>query len=335
MRITGIDTTEVEVPFNERIEEHARKSNLYRRFFIYEVHTDEGLIGIGEGADVRANIPQYKGHSPFEHLMDDTPTSLSMAFHDLAGKATGQPAHRFWGTKVHDEVPIAYWSSSLPAEVWAAEAKAAYLAGYRVHKIKARPAYDLIEQVSAIAEAVPDDYRLRVDPNGTFEQPSKVIEFERLLEPFNIESFETPIPQDQIEGYAHLRRHIKTPITLHMGDPPVIRALRVQMCDSFIIGYPDSRAKYTLREAAFADMAEHMPVWIQIVGLGITDAWLAHLACTMKNATWSAITLSGLRVSNLLKQPHRVVEGMMKVPEGPGLGVELDRNLLEEYRVKE
>lgn len=341
MKITRVDDTKVEVPFNERIEEDFKKRGLYRINHIYQVHTDEGLVGLGELPDYLARLVTEEekekviGTSPFEHLMDDTPAGLSMACFDLAGKATGLPAHAFMGTKVHDKIPIAWWSIDMPPDLWAAEAKGAYEAGYRVHKIKARPWYDLIDQVAAMAEAVPyDDYRLRVDPNGSFEQPYTALEFERLLEPYNIESFESPIPQERIDGYVHLRHHLRTPVTLHMGmGASVLRALRHQICDAFIIGYPDQRAKYTIREGNFAQMAEGMPVWLQMVGMGITDAYVCHVACTMPNATWSAITLSGLRVTNLLKQPHKVTKGFLDVPEGPGFGVDLDLDAFEKYRV--
>ncbi len=59
---------------------------------------------------------------------------------------------------------------------WAAEAKRAYTLGYRLHQIKARPWFEIREQVSAISEAVPADYQFRVDANDSFETPERTLE---------------------------------------------------------------------------------------------------------------------------------------------------------------
>ena len=99
----------------------------------------------------------------------------------------------------------------------------------------------------------------------------------RQLQDHNIESFETPIPQADIEGYQEIKRHADMPITIHFGNPDPVEAIRAKMNDSFIIAYPDSRAANAIREATISNAA-HLPVWIQIVGLGITTAYVMHLA---------------------------------------------------------
>ena len=78
-----------------------------------------------------------------------------------------------------------------------------------------------------------------------------------------------------------------------------------------------------------------MPFWLQLVGNGLTTAWAAHLGAVLTHATWPAITCINLFTHQLLKEKIEVVGGYHEVPAGPGLGVEVDEDAVEEYRVPE
>ena len=261
------------------------------------------------------------------------PTPLQQAFYDIMGKSLGVPVHKLLGEKVHDKTSFGYWSIDMTPEEWAAEAKHAYALGYRLHKIKARPWFEVLEQVQAITEAVPDDFQLRVDANDSFETAQRTLEVASQLKGFNIESFETPIPQAKIEGYQEIKRHTDMPITIHFGNPDPVEAIRAKMNDSFIIAYPDSRAANAKREAIISDAA-HLPVWIQIVGLGITTTYVMHLAAVMRNATMPSITLNALRAYDIVTPSTIPLEdGYATIPDRPGLGVEIDEDALENSRV--
>ena len=87
----------------------------------------------------------------------------------------------------------------------------------------------------------------------------------RLAQPYNIEAFEIPIPQSNIDGYLEIQRGCDMPITIHFGNPHPVKAIKAGMNDSFIIAYLDSRAANVKREATIAESA-HSSLWIQIVG---------------------------------------------------------------------
>lgn len=172
--------------------------------------------------------------------------------------------------------------------------------------------------------AVPPDYQLSVDANDSFDTPVRTLEIARQLQDYNIESFETPIPQVDIAGYQKIKQHTEMPITIHFGTPDPIEAIRAKMNDSFIIADPDSRAANAKREATISEAA-HLPIWIQVVGLGITTCYVTHLAAVMRNATMPPITLNALRAFNLVTlSTIPLVDGYAPVPTKPGLGVELD-----------
>ena len=334
MKITQIDVIKVEVPYHEGIDELMTRRNLYQVDYVYKVHTNTGIIGIGDGVGLSEDIvQQYIGKNPFAFMNGLAPTPLQQAFYDIIGKALGVPVHQLLGEKVHDKTSFGYWSIDMTPEEWAAEAKHAYALGYRLHKIKARPWFEVLDQVAAITEVVPEDYQLRVDANDSFETPDHTLEVARQLQGYNIESFETPIPQADIAGYQAIKRQTDMPITIHFGNPDPIEAIRAKMNDSFIIAYPDSRAANAKREALISDAA-HLPVWIQIVGLGMTTAYVMHLAAVMPNATMPAITLNALRAFDLVT-PSTIplVDGYATVPDEPGLGVVLDEDALDNCRV--
>jgi L-alanine-DL-glutamate epimerase-like enolase superfamily enzyme len=336
MRISRIEVIPVDVPYHAGAAEWiagrvagTKSTDLW----ITRISTDEGLIGIGEGGDVSRQTESYVGRDPFDFLGGDEPMPIHMALYDLMGKALGRPAHHLIGRKVRERVPLAYWSCEMPAEVMAREAERAVEMGYTVHKVKARPQWDILEQVRQIAERVPASFQVRIDPNGSFGTPANTVRIGRQLERYNIESLETPIPQHNVDGYVHIRGHLDLPISLHIGTPHPMTALRERICDYFIIAYPYRGLAGTLREALTASVAD-MPVWIQIVGTGIVTAWVAHLGAVIPNATQPAVTLHDLRVDDLIHEPLAVHDGTLPVPERPGLGVELDEDALERYRVR-
>lgn len=333
MKITSIDVIRVRVPYHEGIYELMRSRNLYQIDHVYKVHTDEGITGIGDGSfQSEESIQRFIGRNPFEFMNGWAPTPLQQAFYDIMGKALGVPVHQLLGEKVNDKTSFGYWSIDMTPEEWAAEAKHAYEIGYRLHKIKARPWFEVREQVEAIAEVVPDDFQLRVDANDSFQTAEHTLEVAKQLQDFNIESFETPIPQSNIEGYQEIKRHTDMPITIHFGNPDPVDAIRAQMNDSFIIAYPDSRAANAIREATISQSA-HLPVWIQIVGLGITTTFVMHLAAVMKNATMPSITLNALRAFDLVTPSTiQLDNGYITIPDEPGLGIELDEDALDNCR---
>ena len=334
MKITQIEVIKLKVPYHDGIFELMSRRNLYQIDHVYKVHTDVGIIGIGDGSfQSDDTVQKYIGKNPFEFMNGWAPTPLQQALYDIMGKALNVPVHQLLGQKVHDKTPFGYWSIDMTPDEWAAEAKHAYALGYRLHKIKARPWFEVAEQVGAITDVVPDDYQLRVDANDSFETAARTIEVARQLRKYNIESFETPIPQSHIDGYKEIKQQIDIPITIHFGNPDPVKAIRAKMNDSFIIAYPDSRAANAKREAMISEAA-HLPVWIQIVGLGITTCYVMHLAAVMQNATMPAITLNALRAFDIVTPSTIPLDnGYATIPDKPGLGVDLDEDALDNCRI--
>ena len=255
-----------------------------------------------------------------------------MALFDVVGKILEVPAHRLMGTKVRDWTPISWWCSHSSAENWAAEAEEAVKKGYTGLKNKPRPWDDIVAQVEAICKVVPPHFHLDLDPNGSWENAANAIPIMKKLERYeNVAMFETPIPQEDILGNRQIRRSVDRPVAMHFGLPPFTTSVREEVCDGFVIGGGQS---LTMRQGQCAAEVS-MPFWLQIVGNGLTTTWDAHLGSVLTHARWPAISCINMYSHHLLTKPIQVINGQQQVPDGAGLGVDVDEEAIEKFRVPE
>jgi galactonate dehydratase len=338
MRITDIEIIQVNVPYLERVREYLRLAWRMEKTpsvntCIYKVHTDEGLVGLGEGtANLGDKVKTYLGRDPFDFIWDDSVGgTFQMACHDLMGKALGIPVYKLFGPKQRNEVLTMYWSHCFPPEIMAREAKIALESGFTCHKTKARPFHNPVEQIAAMAEVVPADYPIAVDANGTFEQASRAIQVAKEFTKYpNVWAMESPIPQSDIDGYRLLKREVNYPIAIHSNQPPPLEAVKAGMCDYFVIEF--EWASTLLKQAAIAEAAG-VNLWVEN-GLysGISAMFQTHQAAAIKNADL-CISLIFLMEDDLIIEPFAVKNGHVEVPEKPGIGVTLDEDAVDNYRI--
>ena len=339
MKVTAVERIVVDVPFTPRQQEITRQSVYsWSILELCKVSTDSGHVGWGEtvihytyGRVTDGTVARVMGRSPGEAMNDDSlGAGLQMALFDAVGKILEVPVHQLIGPKVRDRTPISWWCSHSSPENWAAEAAEAVEHGYTSLKNKPRPWTDIVAQVDAICKAVPPHFHLDLDPNGSWENAANAVPIMKRLEAFeNVAMFETPIPQDDILGNRQIRRAVNRPVAMHFGSPPFTTAVREEVCDGFVIGGGKSNTVHQGTCAAEVSM----PFWLQIVGNGLTTTWDAHLGAVLTHAKWPAISCINLYSHHLLTEPVRVVNGHQRVPDGPGLGVEVDEEAVKRFRV--
>ena len=359
MKITRIERIAVDIPYHERIREHLHKGwglgnratdeefaaerdrfhEEWRsakeprvRTAIYLVHTDDGPVGLGEGAVLSDDeLAAYTGCSPFEFIMDDSVGPLQIAFYDLMGQALELPLARVLGPS-RPTAPLAWWSHCFPPEALRSEAQLALESGYRVHKFKRRAHTDVLEQVAAIAEVAPDDYEITVDANETFGNIERALDIGGQLKAYpQVHCLESPIKQADIEGYKRLQAELGLPLAHHMGTPEPIDALYSEAYDYFILG---TRASGLVRNAHICG-ARNKPFWMQLGGDGtdISTLWMLHLAAAIPNATKGHVSMQHIQEALLLQEPIVVVDGEVAIPDTPGLGGTLNMDVVDRYRV--
>jgi L-alanine-DL-glutamate epimerase and related enzymes of enolase superfamily len=339
-RISKVERIMVDVPFTPRCAEwNPLLVSRWRLAELWKLTADApDLVGWGESllyynaAPVtEAAVARVQGANPFELLGDDTlGVGLQMAVYDLAAKAAGVPVNRLFGLpQVREWCPLGWWNHDMPPEVLAEEAKEAVAQGYRAHKFKSRPWLDVYEQVAQVSAVTPDGYKIDIDWNDMLLNAANAAPvLQELDRQPKVALYEGPIPQRDVEGYAHLRRKVSKPIAIHLGLPPFPTAIEREVCDGFVVA---GGVAETLRQGMLSATFEKS-FFLQQVGTGITTAMVAHLGSVLTHARWPAITCMNNYTDDLLTEPLTIRHGSVKTPEGPGLGVTVDEDAVERLR---
>ena len=342
MKVTNVERILVDVPFTPRQQQITTQSvsTVYNWSLLElcKVTTDSGHVGWGETVIHYTyrrvsdeSVARVLGQSPAALMNDDSlGAGLQMALFDVVGKILEVPVYQLLGMQCREAVPISWWSIDASPENWAAEAADAVAHGYTSFKNKPRPWWDIIAQVEAVAAVVQDDFKLDLDPNASLRDADTAIPILQKLAAYpNVAMFESPIPQSDVEGNKQIRQAVDRPIAMHFGSPPYTTCVREDVCSGFVIGGGKSQV---MREGQLSAAAD-MPFWLQIVGNGLTTTWAGHLGSVLTHATWPAITCINLYSEHLITQPVQVSEGVHKIPDAPGLGVEVDEDAIERCRV--
>lgn len=369
MQITRVETIVVQVPLQEGswhsaefIPEGYTYGGTWVRLHwpefpivLIRLHTDEGLIGLGEvpkgitEAAVRAAAPFFEGRDlwsfnlqelPLETMWFANPSiyeAYEMALFDLVGKALNVPVYRLFGGAYRDKVPVSRCSGRMTPEDAAETARQAVAQGYRVLKMKATADDPIVERLAAIHDAVGDKLTINIDPNQRFYQPFRlfeVVDRVRAAGLTNVECYESPYNHRNLDWYVLARQKINTPIALHLaGATDVFEAIKHEACDWMNLGGP------LVNVYKLAGMAEAagIPTWHGSgVGLGVSEAAYAHICAACKSMTLTSdICGETLRVDDCIQEPLQFADGFVAVPQGPGLGVELDEEAIERYRVRD
>lgn len=333
MKITQVDLFEVEIPLIPPIAKYFPK--IYE-ITLCRIQTDEGLEGWceynGPPAVQKEKAASYLGQDPLALDPFAEPDCFTCALLDITGQAFGIPVHRFFGQKLRDQVPVSYWSCHMEPHETAAEAEVGASKGFKNHKLKAR-SWDIVETVRLMKEAAGPDYTVTVDPNTEFRLLHIAARIASELEPFGtVSAFEDPVLKNNFDWYRLLREKTNIPMALHMGDPVgVLKALKAECIDYGNIGGTSVQVR---KAAALAEAAD-VPCWVQMGGvcLGVLAAYSVHVQCTIPNATLPCDELPFMRVADVVEDGLVVEEGHFKVPEGPGLGIKVNMEVVEKYRV--
>jgi L-alanine-DL-glutamate epimerase-like enolase superfamily enzyme len=370
MKITGVECIPVRVPIRPDLAIRGKGGyHSESPFLLVKVHTDEGIIGLGEvsctprwsGEDqvtaahfIRTILgPVLEGHDPrhIEALTDRlrvvlaghpfTKAALEMALWDILGKAVGMPIYRMLGGPVREFVPTKWSVSGVAPEhaaeiaTWAAEQ------GFSTMKVKVGidPAQD-VARVRAVREAIGPDIRLGIDANGAWNSAQAVSMIRRLCE-FGIYFAEQPVPAGDVNRLAEVRRQVSIPILADESVYSPADALAIARAEA-----ADALSVYVGKAAGIGParkvsvIAESAMLGCTIgsnLELGIGTAAMIHLAMAAPGITADEYPCDIIGpffyTGDILTRPLPLCGGKALPLEGPGLGVELDEEQVNRYRV--
>jgi len=370
MKISGIETIPVRVPIREQLAIRGKGGyHSTSPFLLVKVRTDAGLTGFGEVSCT----PRWSGedqvtaahfiHSIFQPLLSGkdpldigantqlmrgalfghpfTKAAIEMALWDLLGKAAGLPVYRLLGGKRRDFVPIKWSISGVAPDKAAGIAGWAVEKGFRTMKVKVGIDREQdIERVRAVRAAVGPDVRLGIDANGAWK-PRTAIEMVGRLAEFGIYFVEQPVPPGDVAWMSEVRDAIHLPIvadeSLYTAQD-ALSLIRAGAADVFSIYV--GKAGGIATGANISAMAEAAGLACTLgsnLEMGIGSAAMLHLAIATSGLVEGQFPCDIIGPlfyeDELLREPLAIHGGEARVPEGPGLGVELNEEKVERYAV--
>ncbi len=328
IRVTDIEVHEITLPYEDWI---AYQLNHYygpSRRTVYVAHTDTGLIGLGESGGRESDdvIDKYVGTNPFDWIADETSLGLGTAMYDLMGKVVGVPVYKLFGRRYRRWVPVGAWTVSTHPRRMAQAVKEYAARGYTWLKYHLSPFENVIDQMRAMQDVAPEGFKIHFDLTmGGTDDP--IPDLLAKISEFPIAGcFEDPLYEKDIDGYIELRRRSRLPIVLHHSSQGFTFDVLRRAGDAYIVGH--ARIGNAMRLAGLFAQA-NAPFMLQNVGGSITRAMTTHMQAAFKTASFHFHSDDETWKADVVKERLEPINGFLRVPEEPGLGVTLDRAALE------
>ncbi|MCD2205266.1 mandelate racemase/muconate lactonizing enzyme family protein [Halobacterium sp. KA-6] len=263
---------------------------------------------------------------------------IDLALHDLVGKILDVPAYTLLGGKFRDRVRVAAEIGLDTPKAMANEATDILEDGIKVVKIKGSDNPDLdIRRIHATRDALGDDVPLRLDPNAAWTA-TETIRILRAVEDCHLQHVEQPVPTDDVTGLAHIRKNSSVPV---MADESVwTRGDVVQLYDYDAVDSVNLKIAKTcgLHRGKKIEAAAGALGIANMVGTelepGVSAVAKIHFAASMREHPLASEFTELVQVDgSILKEPLKADSGVIEVPEGPGLGVEVDEDALQKYAI--
>jgi L-alanine-DL-glutamate epimerase-like enolase superfamily enzyme len=365
MKISNIEPILVALPYEHGAPKPARSGMgtwSTQDILLLRVETDSGITGWGEAfsfASSAVTVPAItrliaklaigRDATDIAALMTDLTrrtqsmgrggpiafalSGLDIALWDIAGKVAQQPVWHLLGGSGKKTIPAyaSLFRLGTPEHVQRVAARAAER-GYRQIKLHEHT----VENVAAARQAIGPDITLMVDTNCHWTSPQVVIDVCREIEPYRIAWLEEPLyPADAFSELAHIRSQSRVPLAAGenmISFNEVRGAIEAEAIDIVqpsvakiggitetwkIMAYAHSKGVRAVPHSPFSGPA-------LIAAMHMIAALPQDIACEHRFCDVAASPVRDWTTSH---------DGRLTVPEGPGLGFEIDLNVVEKYRV--
>jgi muconate cycloisomerase len=370
MKIVKVEPIPLRIPFAAPFKISHGDAREMVEVVIVRIHTDEGIVGVGEtqawrrqgSAETLVSLvrtirdhfePLLLGRSPFDiagtlHTLNEAmyntlyaQAAVGDALHDIVGRALGVPVHALLGGACRERVRIGAVLTLKPSvEATVASAEQVFERGFRHFgvKIGVDPAAD-VENVAALRHRFGDEVVLRVDANGAMSYDAAQALL-RKLEPYDIDVAEQPVAIWDLEGLAALSRATTIPI---MADESV-------STDHSLLEIIRRRAATVVQTkiAKNGGISRVHRLWQLAAAAGMRiypgnhpSTSIATAAAAQVCGAWPgplmegvfAVGVSGALATDIVTNPIVPMNGEIVIPTRPGLGVDLDMDRVASLRV--
>jgi L-alanine-DL-glutamate epimerase-like enolase superfamily enzyme len=366
MRITDLRATPVAVPYRaDEVWAFGRRRGQVS--VLLEVHTDEGLVGLGEAAAYpSAGIvlavldslrPLVLGADPVQierlvrrielvgtwhHVKATSPAiaAVEMACWDILGKVCGQPLVNLLGGRFHDRVEFFYYVARDKPDEVAAEGKRAVDAGFSTCYLKVGsddPRRD-VERVAALRDGAGPAMALRVDANEAWSAGAAVRMIAELAR-YDLEFVEQPVSGRNLAEMAYVRSRMDVPLLANEAGwtrYDQLAVIQAGAADALSVDNQMDGGLANLKRSAGLAEAAGLPVVKHSLGeLGVALAAAVHAIAATPNFRYANQGYGALLADDVTigfgGGIESYVEGRLEPSAGPGLGVRLDEDKVAKY----
>jgi galactonate dehydratase len=331
------------------------------RWLFLKMHTDAGFVGYGEPVvEGRAHTVQQAVHELEEYLVGKDPrriehhwqaiyrhsfyrggpvltsalSGIEQAMWDILGKSLNAPVYQLLGGACRDRIRMYAHGGGATPEGAAAAAQEKVRAGYTALKTgtgrcPARmiesPAWmeDVTARFAAMREAVGPEIDLAIDFHGQIS-PALAVRLARALEPYHPMFIEEPCLPENVDVMVTVARSTSVPIATgerlftkwgfrEVLEKQAAAVVQPDLCHAG--GILECKKIAAMAECYYAGVAPHNPL-----GPISLAACLQLDACIPNFLVQEQVSLG----EGYLKEPFELADGYIELPEGPGLGIELD-----------
>jgi D-galactarolactone cycloisomerase len=278
-------------------------------------------------------------------------SGIDIALWDIKGKYFEAPIYQLLGGAIREDVQAyatgLYRLKSGDPLKYLPEEAAGYVAeGFKAVKLKVGFGIeDDAAATRAVREAIGPDIALMVDANHAYDSTAS-IRLGRMIEQYNITWFEEPVPPEDAAGYRAVKSALSIPIAGGECEFTRFGFRDLLASHALDIVQPDTCAAGGLTECKkIADMSEAFGIRYNphVWGTGIAIAASLQLLAVLPSHTPPSLapiapmlefdrTEHPIR-SAILARPIEHVDGIVRISDGPGLGIEIDRNAIYRFAV--
>jgi L-alanine-DL-glutamate epimerase-like enolase superfamily enzyme len=287
---------------------------------------------------------QLRGWGHYRGFVFEAMSGIDTALWDVLGKASGLPVYKAMGGAGRGRVPC-YASSVYFADipVMVAEAESQIGSGHTAIKVKIGRAAAMggrrtdVASVRAIRQAVGPDVEIMLDVNSAYDAAT-AIKVGRQLEESDIAWLEEPVPPDDLEGYRRVRAGQAIPVAAGESEFGVFGFRELIHRRAIDIVQPDVARVGGLTGAKRVGVLAHTHNlrYAPHTGFSAGVAHLAslHVAASVPNLMTYEYFYAPNPLRDIFVQPFpQPAEGFIDLPQGPGLGLELDERMLRKFEI--
>ncbi|MBE3577318.1 MAG: mandelate racemase [Limnochordales bacterium] len=337
---------------------------------LVRIVTDTGVVGWGEARpsprwsyetleSVTTSVERYLspalvGVNPFDLVeihrrmeaeLAPAPTAgqplakaaIDMAVHDIIGKVLGVPLYQLWGVAAAGPVPLSYLVTAGGAEEAREQVRAGLELGYRGFKVKLgiHPEEDLAI-VAAVRETAPQSF-IWVDCNQSYTLPA-ARRLARALAELSVDLLEQPVPAGDYQALQRLAQDGWVPLAVDesvFSPTDMINVVRAQAADCVVLKVTKLGGLWPARQVAFVARA----AGLGLLGSGLTESRLglaaaAHLLVACGVSSPADLNGPQFLADDVVASGVEVAAGQVRLSGLPGLGVEIDQEKVERYRIR-